>query len=335
MNRRQLIVLAVLAVLSVGATAAVMQTGAPTIASDRRGQRVLSGLDAKASDINGLVVHEGNDTLTIERKDAGFVASDSGYPVKSEDVRNLLASSLELTFEEARTSDPARYADLGLADPGAPSGGKEVVVRAGGSDVADFVVGNRDNTVGGPAGGIFIRLKGQPQTWLARGNVQLPSSRTDWLAPINLGVQRSEIKKIALSGGGHDPVAASMAADKPSELTLENVPEKRTPDMFKLGRLTSVVASFTFQDVRKASKPADDPRRMVVDLNDGTELVVTSIGDPSEGWVQIAAQATGNAKPDRASAISAKVAGYDFRLPANEAEVLDWTTADLTEEQKS
>ena len=105
--------------------------------------------------------------------------------------------------------------------------------------------------------------------------------------------------------------------------------------MFKLGRLASVVASFTFQDVRKASKPADDPRRMVVDLNDGTELVVTSIGDPSEGWVQIAAQATGNAKPDRANAISAKVAGYDFRLPANEAEVLDWTTADLTEEQKS
>jgi hypothetical protein len=335
MNSRQLIVLALLAVACVGATAAITQTGAPTIAADHRGQRVLAGLDAKANDITGLVVREGTDTLSLESKDAGFVLSDSGYPVKTDDVRDLVASSLELTFEEARTSDPARYGDLGIADPGAPDGGKEITLRAGGNDVADFVVGNRDNTVGGPVGGVFVRLKGQPQTWLARGNVRLPSSRQDWFAPMDLGVKRDEIKTIALSGGGHDAVTASAAADKPGQFSLENVPEKRTADTFKVGRLASVPASFTFQDVRKASKPADDPRRMVVDLNDGTELVITGVGEPSEGWVQIAVQATGGAKPERASTISAKVAGYDFRLPSNEAEVLGWTTADLTEEQKS
>lgn len=335
MNTRQLAIVAALAVVSVGATAAVMHTGAPTIAADRRGQRVLPGLDARANDISGLVVHGGNDTFSVERKDAGFVASDSGYPVKVDDVRDVVASSLELTFEEARTSDPARYADLGLADPGAADGGKEIVLRDGGSDVADFVVGNRDNTVGSAVGGVFVRLKGQPQTWLVRGNVRLPSSRSDWFLPVQLEVRRDEIKKIELSGGGRDGVTATAAPDKPGELALQNVPEKRAPDTSKVGRLASVVASFAFQDVRKASKPADDARRMTVEVGDGLHLTVTGIGELADGWVQIAAEATNDAQRERADAIRAKVGGYDFRLPANEAEVLGWTTADLTEDQKS
>jgi Domain of unknown function (DUF4340) len=334
MNARQLIVLAVLAAGGVGATAAVLQTRAPTIAADRRGQRVLPALDAKANDISGLVVREGKDTFSVERKDAGFVASDSGYPIKVDDVRDLVASSLELTFEEARTSDPARYPDLGLADPGAANGGKEIILRAGGSDVANFVIGNRDNTVGGPAGGVFVRLEGQPQTWLARGNVHLPSSRSDWFRPLDLEVKRNEIKKIELSGGGRDAVTAS-ASDKPGELKLENVPDKRMPDTFKVSRLAAPAASFSFQDVRKASKPADDPRRMTVQVGDGLRLVFTAVGDPSEGWVQVAAEATSDAQRERADAIRAKVGGYDFRLPSNEAEVLGWTATDLTDEQKS
>jgi hypothetical protein len=334
MNTRQLLVLALVAVGSVGATAAVLHTRAPTIASDRRGQHVLPALAAKANDISALVVRDGKDTFSVERKDAGFVASDSGYPIKLDDVRDLVASSLELTFEEARTSDPARYADLGLADPGATDGGKEITLRAGGSDVADFVVGNRDNTVGGPAGGVFVRLEGQPQTWLVRGNVRLPASRSDWFRPLQLEVKRDEIRKIELSGGGRDQVTAS-ASDKPGELKLESVPDKRTPDTFKIGRLASPVTSFSFQDVRKASKPTDDPRRMTVQVGDGLQLVVTAVGDPSEGWVQVAAEATSDAQRERAEGIRANVGGYDFRLPTNLAEVLGWTATDLTDEQKS
>jgi hypothetical protein len=54
----------------------------------------------------------------IERRGNRFVASDSGYPVKTDAARDVVASSAGLTFQEARTSDPARYGDLGLADPG-------------------------------------------------------------------------------------------------------------------------------------------------------------------------------------------------------------------------
>jgi hypothetical protein len=341
MKGRQLTILAGLAAISVVATALVVRTSAPTVASDRRGEPVLPSLVSRTNDVTAVTVREGTETLAIERRDNRFVTAESGFPVKTDTVRELLASSGELRFEEARTSDAARYGDLGLADPGAKGNdkdgaavaGKEVIVRASASELADFVVGSRDPTVGGPVGGVYVRLKSGPQTFLARGNVQLPSSRSDWFVAVDLDVKRSEIKKIELSGGGGEDVTAN--AEKPGELTLANVPEKRVADAFKVSRLGTLVESFTFQDVRKATKAADDARRMIVDTEDGLRLTFTSVGDLTEGWVQIAAaaQVPDDAKQAKAKLIASKVDGFEFRLPSSQADLISWTITDLTNDK--
>jgi hypothetical protein len=335
MNAKHLTPLAVLAAISVAVTAWVLQTSSPTVASDRRGETVVPSLVAKANDITGLSIRDGTGTLAIERRDNRFVAADSGYPIKTDAVRDVVASTAELSFQEARTSDPTRYGDLGLADPGAKDAGKEITFRTAGGELASFVVGNRDASVGGPTGGVFIRLKGQPQTFLARGDVRLPVGRSDWFVGLDLDVKRNEVKKVELTGGGRDNIAASANADKPGELVLADVPETRSPDSFKVSRLATLVESFTFQDVRKATKPAEDARRMVVDAGDGLRLTFTAVGDISEGWVQIATEATSDAAKDKAKLIASKVDGYDFRLPSNQAEILGWTVTDVTDEKKS
>jgi Domain of unknown function (DUF4340) len=334
MNAKHLTTLAALAAISIGLTAWVLQTSAPTVASDRRGETVVPSLTTKANDLTGLSIRDGAGTLAIARRDNRFVAADSGYPIKTDAVRDVVASSAELAFQEARTSDPARYGDLGLADPPAKDAGKEITFSTAGGDLASLVVGNRDTTVGGPTGGIFIRLKGQPQTFLARGDVRLPVVRSDWFVSFDLDVKRNEIKKVELTGGGRDGVTASATADKPGELVLADVPEKRSADAFKVSRLATLVESFTFQDVRKATRPADDARRMAVDAGEGLRLVLTTVGDITEGWVQIAAEATSDAAKDKAKLIASKVDGYDFRLPSNQAEILGWTLTDVTDEQK-
>jgi hypothetical protein len=334
MNTKHLTTLAVLAAVSVGVTAWVLQTSAPTVASDRRGETVVPSLVAKANDITGLSIRDSNGTLAIERRDNRFVAADSGYPIKTDAVRDVVASSAELSFQEARTSDPARYGDLGLADPGAKDGGKEITFRTAGGELASFVVGSRDAGVGGPTGGVFIRLKDQPQTFLVRGDVRLPVVRSDWFVGFDLDVKRNEIKKVELTGGGRDSITASASADKPGELVLADVPENRSPDSFKVSRLATLVESFTFQDVRKATKPAEDARRLVVDAGEGLRLTFTALGDITQGWVQIAAEATSDAGKDKAKLIASKVDGYDFRLPSNQAEILSWTMTDVTDEKK-
>src|SRR5215831_18018260 len=117
MNAKHLTPLAVLAAVSIAATAWALRTSSPTVASDRRGEAVVPSLLAKANDITGLSVHDSSGTITIERRNNRFVAADSGYPIKTDTIRDIVASSAELTFQESRTSDPNRYGDLGLADP--------------------------------------------------------------------------------------------------------------------------------------------------------------------------------------------------------------------------
>ena len=90
-------------------------------------------------------VDYGDGTVAAELRGNRFVAADSGYPIKMDTIRDIVASSAELAFEEARTADPNRYGDLGLADPGdknASEAGKEVTFRTAGGEFGDFVVGS-------------------------------------------------------------------------------------------------------------------------------------------------------------------------------------------------
>ena len=330
MNARQLIVLAGLAIVSVVATAAVMRTTATTVASDRRGEAVVPALRTKANDITGLTVRDGANSLSIERRDNGFVASDSGFPVKIEMLRDAVASIAELTFDEARTADPTRYGDLGLAESGSENVAKELVFRGGNGNIADIFVGNRDTTVGIAGGGQFVRLNGQPQTWLARGSVRLPSGQAAWYMPVDFDIKRSEIKKLELTGGGRDEVTAHANPEQPGDFTLENAPKDRTADSFKVSRLATPFDAFAFQEVRRRTGPAPaDARRLVTETSDGVRLTLTSIGQLPDGWVQVTAEAMNDGTRDKASAIAAKTESFEFRLPSQQLELLGWTVSDL------
>ncbi len=338
MNPKHLTTLAAVAAVSVATTAWVLHTSAPTVASDRRGERVVPSLLAKANDITQLSIQDSTGTFVIERRNNRFVDAASGYPVKTDAVSDLVASSAELTFQEARTSDPARYGDLGLADPGAKDGGKEITFRTAGGELASFVLGNSDATAGGQSGGAFIRLKGQPQTYLVRGTVRLTLSsgdRSAWFVPVSFDIKRSEVKKVELTGGGRGAVTVLPDAQKPGMFVLADVPEKRTPDNLRASLLVNLINSFAFQEVRKAAKLPADARRMVAEAGEGLQIVFTALGDVNDGWVHVAAEATNDAAKDKAMLINSKVEGYDFRLRSGEADHLGWTMDDLSAEQKS
>ncbi len=215
----------------------------------------MPSLRSRAGELTGITIRDGADTFAIERRGGEFVAADSGFPIRLDALREVVTQSAGLTFNDARTSDPGRYSELGLADTGDGSG-KEIVFRAGNGDIADIVVGNNDTTAGSAGGGQFVRIKGQPQTWLARGTVRVPANRTGWYANVDFDTKRSEIKKVTLSGGTGETITIAADAKKPGEFDLENVPEKREPDAFKVSRLATLFDAFSFQDVRKRTAPA-------------------------------------------------------------------------------
>jgi hypothetical protein len=334
MNARQLTVLGGIAAVCVVATAAVMHTTATAVPSDHRGDPVVPSLRSRAGELTGITIRDGADTFAIERRGGEFVAADSGFPIRLDAVREVVTQSAGLTFNDARTSDPGRYSELGLAETG-DGRGKEIVFRAGNGDIADIVVGNNDTTAGSAGGGQFVRIKGQPQTWLARGTVRVPANRTGWYANVDFDTKRSEIKKVALSGGIGETITIAADAKKPGEFDLENVPENREPDSFKVSRLATLFDAFSFQDVRKRTAPAAADARHIVADADGVRVTLTNVGNLADGWVQVSAEPSAtDGKPDKAKAITTKTADFEFRLPNQEAEVLGWNLKDVTTEEQ-
>jgi Domain of unknown function (DUF4340) len=333
MNARQLTVLGGIAAVCVAATAAVLHTTATAVPTDRRGEPVVPSLRTRAGELTGLTIRDGADTFTIERRGNEFVAADSGFPVRLEPLREVVTQSAALAFNEARTADPARYGELGLADTGDGSG-KEIVFRSANGDIADIVVGNNDNAAGSAGGGQFVRIKGQPQTWLARGTVRVPANRTGWYANVDFDTKRSEIKKVTLSGGPGETITVAADDKKPGEFALENVPEKREADSFKVSRLATLFDAFSFQDVRKRSGPAAADARRVVADTDGVRVTLANVGNPADGWVQVTAEPSAtDGKPEKAKAITAKTADFEFRLPSQQTEILSWNLNDVTTEK--
>jgi hypothetical protein len=337
MNVKQIGILTVLAALAVGAAGYTLRTGSQGFATDKRGQPVFPGLVQRANDVASVTIRDAERSYTIEKRDDGFYDKDSNYPAKADAFRDVVSGAALLAFEETKTADPTRYADLGLADPGAApdSVGRQVTLRDAKSDVlASLVVGNRDTTVGGAAGGSYIRLGDQKQTWLVRGEVRAPVPQAAWFEINLVNIGRDALAGLRISGGGLDEIIA-VSEKKGDDLKVANAPEGRETDSGKAMRLSFMVDPISFQDVRKPKgEPMPDARRMVVTSRNGYRVTYTSIGDVADGWVRFAVDATEDAGKAEADELRKKVAGFEFKLAQHEIDMLKWGLMDVTTEVK-
>ena len=162
MNSKSVLVLAVVAAAAIAAAQFTRPSSPARITSDKRGVAVFPDFLNKANSVASISVRDKDKTFTVVRNDKGFFEKDSGYVVKDEIFRDLVASVATMSFEEAKTEDEKRYEDLGLVDPAkvkTDKAGREVTYfDASGKELAKLVVGNREANVGGARGGQYIRL---------------------------------------------------------------------------------------------------------------------------------------------------------------------------------
>ncbi|MBX9760819.1 MAG: DUF4340 domain-containing protein [Beijerinckiaceae bacterium] len=342
MNAKQLVALGMAAVFAVATTVWTVQTSPQNVASDRRGERVFPELLSRANDVVTISIRDDDKTFTVERRGDGFFDKDSGYASRPESFRDLVAGASSLTFEESKTSDPARYADLGLGEPGKGLGdkaGREVIMRdAKGAVLASVFVGNRDTTVGGARGGTFVRFPGQQQTWLARGEMRVPVPHAAWYEINLVNFTRDMLAKLELKGAGQDDYVM-VSEPKGSELKLQTEVAGRQPDGGKVLRLSFMVDPISFQDVRAPKgevKP--DARQYIATSHEGLRVTVTSVGEQKDGWVRMQVEAlpeASDAAKKQAADLTPKMHGYEFKLSQNDIDQMSWTLQDVTTEPKS
>ena len=175
------------------------RSSAPKIDVADRAQPVVPGLKEHLNDVTGLTfVGAGDKTLfTFRRdKDGWVIAEKSNYPVDITKLREYLLKLAQATVLEEKTSNPKRYAELGVDDV------KDASAAGVRIDIAGLPQPNKHNIGnfnGAGGGGTFVRKDGDAQSWLAAGNLTVAKNINDWEKRELADIPASRIGSVTLT----------------------------------------------------------------------------------------------------------------------------------------
>lgn len=349
MNTKHVLVLAAVAVLAIGTTVLTRQSSPGRITADNRGAAVFPNLIKQANSVASIKVKDADSAITIVRNDKGFFEKESGYPVKSDTFRELVAAAATFSFEEAKTAEPGRFRDLGLDTPAGKKAdpkkkavkdekpGREVsFLDAGGKVIARFIVGNKETSVGGARGGQYIRLPNFKHAWLIRGSANIPAPHTAWFEINLINLNKKSLSKVEISGGGLETINLESANEK-ADLKLKNaIPAGKKENSTNTLRVAFMVDPISFEQVRKAKGDVKaDARKAIILSRDGLKITITNVGDIKDSWVRITVEAANDKAKKKAAELKKKIDGFEFKLIARYAEVLGWKLDNFLEAAKS
>ena len=330
MNAKSFLILAGTTAVAAALAVTSSFTWNQTSAVAERGQMFLPTLAKNAEGIGSITIEAKDDSITLKRDGSRFLDA-SGYPVKRDVARDLLASVSVLKIEEKKTSDPTRHVDLELAAPDAKDGAGKKITFLGkdGKPITGLIAGETDSSVGGVSGGQYVRALDSDQTYLARGSVKLPYSRAGWFDNKLIEFDAKAVASAAIASG---PGSAAKLTRVGEALKLVDLPEGKVEDPEKIRRLTRTFGKLTFSDVRKAEGTlAADAPIVTIATTDGITFTVTSTGKDKEEahWIRIGAAKTDESAADKVKQLSEKFDGFEFKISSYDGNPFGWKLDDL------
>jgi hypothetical protein len=203
MKAKALVYLAVATLLFVVA-AYVVNSESPAFTHSNGGDLVLPDFGAKINDAAKIVIQTASAKFTIERKGDDWVVADKyDYPAKYDLVKGTLVALAQLRTVDAKTSQPALYSRLQVSDPGEKDGkSAELTVEdAQGHTLASLILGKARESQGGDSNAveIYVRKRGDAQSWLATGTLQRTDEIKSWMARDIVAFDQNRMRTVAVT----------------------------------------------------------------------------------------------------------------------------------------
>ena len=322
---------------------------------------LLPDLKAKLNDVDSVTIESGGTdaaSVTIRRDgDRWTVATRDGYPADLGKLREGLLALADAERLEAKTADPARHEQLGLAGDDAT----RLALSGEGIDVAVILgdVAQRSYR--------YVRLDGEDQSWLIDANPDLPAEPGDWLLTDLLDIDSDDIAEVTITHAGGDTLRITRG-EEAAEFVVEDIPEGRELRYASIvNPIPGALNGLALEDVRAATDDDPEPDATTVFRgSDGLDVTVTRREIDGESWFAISAaaaateaaaeeaagaadeaaeaedaadgsdeQAADESADDavdpaaRAAEINATAEGWLFRLPSYKADALARTWDDI------
>jgi hypothetical protein len=331
-----LLALVVVTAVAVIVAAVLAWRGTGSGADREAGGAVLPGFGDKVGDADRIVLLHGDGKTTLRRKgDIWVVEEKSSYPADGNKLRQLLLGLSELRYVEPKTGKAELYSRLDLEDAG-KAGGKSTLVTVSGEKagtLAELIVGKRrTDALGGGVDGLYVRKPGDPQSWLARGTIDLASDSMGWLDPNLVDIPEEKIKDAVLTQP--DGTKLHIARDKPEDkLAVKDAPANtklRSEDA--AGDPARALADLELSDVRAAADmplPAEGVSHAEYTTFDGLTVDIALLDKDGKHWVHLTAHGTGDAEKKGAE-LNDKLSPWVYAILEYKAKLIETKLADLT-----
>ena len=308
---------------------------------ENRGKLFLDNFTKNVNEITTISIRSFENNINLVKQNNSYI-SESGYPLKKGLWENLITSLSLLRIEELKTNDPSRHSQLNLLlpeqnkskDEDEGYGTKITLKKEDGTIYSSILFGMVDRSVGGISGGQFARFPNEDQTYLLKGAIRMPTTKSDWFESLLLSIKKDDVQKINLSN--KNGIIEIQSKDDKLSLTMPKSVNFKIDDT-QLSDARDVINSFYFYDVKKSTKKhSKSLPTLAYEVKDGLILTISSINpdDGGESWVIINAKSNDKNSEKMAQEITKKTKGYEFLANIITSDILRWKLKDLAAKDK-
>jgi Domain of unknown function (DUF4340) len=305
--------------------------------SDLGGSAVFGDLKPALGDITEIRLSKGDGSRTTLKRGAnGWTVVERNYPADGARVRELALNLAAMKVVEAKTSDPANYAKLGVEPADSP---------VATSTRVDFVAGKKTWSllVGKGAGGraVYVRKPDDKTSALVEPAVSVDPDQKRWVDRQITDLAGADVHDIAVTPAKGPAYLLTRAKRGDADLVLSPVPKGRNPvTPMSLDGQGEALAAFNFDDVHPVESPAPaSTDKAVWRTFDGQVLefaghrtadkafvTVTAHRDPALAaqFPETAAAKPAEAKPaaQTVERLAARANGVQYEIPGYKYEAL-------------
>ncbi len=321
MNQKTLIGLGVAALVAIGAAVALNHSNRPQSGQAEASAYLVPELRDHVNDVAKVVVTGADSKVvaTLERGANGWtLAEKGGYPADTGKLRAFLLKLADARRVEQKTSNKDKYALLGVEDVAAKDAKGLQVELDGLAKPLVLVVGNAD-----PRGGTYVRVAGQPESWLVSASLTVDKSGADWLRKDLADIAAARIAAVAITHADGSKVVIAKNAESDANYVLADVPKGREAGSeFAINGLAAALAGLRFDDVvaAKDAPPPEQALKARYATFDGIVVDVTAWEKDGKSYAQFAASLDAAQADKGIAAAQAKAkADYDAESAAADA----------------
>jgi hypothetical protein len=287
MNRKTLGILAGVAAVLLGSGVALL-VHRESQQSERPGTAVFPDLKTSLDQVSEIRLSKGDGSRTTLRKEAGgWTVVERQFPADGARVRDLLLGLVTMKVVEAKTSDPANYAKLGVEAPDTATAASTLVEVVAGTKSWPLIVGRNAE---GRA--LYVRKPADKASALVEPSISVDPDQKRWIDRQLTDVRGDAMHDVAVRPASGPAYLLTRARRGDTDLALSPVPKGRKPaSSMSINAQADGLTAFNFDEIRAA--PATTPAavdRATFRTFDGQVFELTGHKDGEKAYVSIAAR---------------------------------------------